>query len=116
MHYSECRALLFFGVFSLLPMAAAHGYEAYISNEKDNTVSVVDLDKMAVVRTYQVGQRPRGITMTKDGQFILLCASDDDTVQVHGGQDRQDRQDADVRPRSGAVHSASIRQSALHRQ
>ena len=82
MHYLECRALLLAGLVCLLPMAAAHGYEAYISNEKDNTVSVVDLDKMAVVRTYQVGQRPRGITMTKDGQFILLCASDDDTVQV----------------------------------
>ena len=52
MHYSGYRALLFFGAFSFLPMAAAHGFEAFISNEKDNTVSVVDLDKMAVVRTY----------------------------------------------------------------
>jgi PQQ-dependent catabolism-associated beta-propeller protein len=37
---------------------------------------------MEVVKTVKVGQRPRGITVTHDGKFILVCASDDDTVQV----------------------------------
>ncbi|MFZ0018763.1 MAG: PQQ-dependent catabolism-associated beta-propeller protein, partial [Acetobacteraceae bacterium] len=57
-------------------------YTAYVSNERDNTISVVDLDQMKTVKTIPVGQRPRGITMTKDGKYILVCASDDDTIQI----------------------------------
>ena len=43
---------------------------------------VVDLDQMETITTVPVGQRPRGITVTKDGSEILLCASDDDTIQI----------------------------------
>src|SRR5580700_10768764 len=60
----------------------AEAYTAYVSNERDNTISVVDLDQMKTVKTIPVGQRPRGITMTKDGKYILVCASDDDTIQI----------------------------------
>ena len=38
--------------------------------------------KMEVVKTIKVGQRPRGITITDDGKFILVCASDDDTIEM----------------------------------
>ena len=55
---------------------------AYITNEKDNTVSVIDIDKKKVVKTVKVGQRPRGIIMSKDGKLVLICASDDDRVEV----------------------------------
>src|SRR5262245_39784682 len=57
-------------------------YTAYVSNEKGNTVSVVDIDKMETVRTIKVGQRPRGIELTKDDNYCLVAAGDDDTVQV----------------------------------
>ena len=60
----------------------ASAYKIFVSNEGDNTITVIDSDSMEVVETLAVGQRPRGITITKDGKFILLCASDDDTVQV----------------------------------
>src|ERR1700712_5345493 len=60
----------------------AHAFTAYTSNERDNTISVIDLDQMKTVRTIRVGQRPRGIVITKDGKFILLCASDDDIIQM----------------------------------
>ena len=60
----------------------SHAFTAYISNEKENTVTVLDTDKMEVTGTIKVGNRPRGITMTKDGKFILVCASDDDTIEV----------------------------------
>ena len=45
----------------------AWAYTVYVTNERDNTISVVDLDQMKTVKTVPVGQRPRGITMTKDG-------------------------------------------------
>ena len=62
--------------------ASAHAYMAYVTNERDNTLSVIDLDQMKTVNTVPVGQRPRGITITRNGKEILLCASDDDTVQI----------------------------------
>ena len=37
---------------------------------------------MEVVKTINVGQRPRGITISHDGKLIYLCASDDDTIEV----------------------------------
>jgi len=57
-------------------------YTAYVTNERDDTMSVIDLDQMKTVKTVPVGQRPRGITITKDGSEILICASDDDTIQI----------------------------------
>ena len=33
-------------------------------------------------KTIKVGQRPRGIELTKDGKFILVAVGDDDTIQM----------------------------------
>ena len=55
---------------------------AYVSNEKDNTLSVIDTDTQEVIETIDVGQRPRGILLSKDYTKLYICASDDDTVQV----------------------------------
>ena len=52
------------------------------SNEKGNSITVIDSDTLEVKETIRVGQRPRGIMLTKDGKSLLVCASDDDTVQV----------------------------------
>src|SRR5436305_3809972 len=60
----------------------ASALTAYVSNEKSNTISVIDIDKLTVVKTIKVGQRPRGIELTKDGKFILVAVGDDDTIQM----------------------------------
>src|SRR5262249_13386427 len=60
----------------------ASAFTAYVSNEKSNTLSVIDTDKFTVVKTIKVGQRPRGIELTRDGKFILVAVGDDDTIQV----------------------------------
>src|SRR3984893_7949863 len=69
------------GLFILL-YTHASAFTAYVSNEKSNTISVIDVDKFAVVKTIKVGQRPRGIELTKDGKFILVAVGDDDTIQM----------------------------------
>ena len=56
--------------------------EIWVTNEKGNTVSVIDVDSLELVRTIDVGQRPRGIVFSKDHSKVYVCASDDDTVQV----------------------------------
>jgi YVTN family beta-propeller protein len=60
----------------------ASAFTAYVSNEKSNTVSVIDTDKFTLVTTIKVGQRPRGIELTKDAKFILVAVGDDDTIQM----------------------------------
>src|SRR5690349_10447710 len=60
----------------------ALAYVAYVSNEKSNTVSVIDTDKWAVTNTIKVGQRPRGIEFTRDGKFVLVAVGDDDKIEV----------------------------------
>jgi PQQ-dependent catabolism-associated beta-propeller protein len=73
------------GVFAafIAGAPAALAYTAFVSNEKDNTVSVIDTDKLEVTRTFPVGQRPRGIILSKDGKWVIICTSDDNIVKVY---------------------------------
>ncbi len=64
-----------------LPRHAA-AYTVYVSNEKGNSITVIDSATLEVKRTIPVGQRPRGIMLTRDGKQLLICASDDDTIQI----------------------------------
>src|SRR6185436_11214062 len=67
----------------------ASAYIAYVSNEKGNTVSVIDTDKWAVINTIKVGQRPRGIEFTRDGKSVMVAVGDDDTIQVIDAKTQQ---------------------------
>ena len=55
---------------------------AWVSNEKDNTVSVIYVGTQQVVDTIAVGQRPRGVVFSPDYATLYICASDSDAVQV----------------------------------
>ena len=70
--------LLGAGLAIAAPPAAA--YQVYVSNEKDNTISVIDGESLEVVQTIEVGERPRGIVL--DGDTLYICTSDDDHVEV----------------------------------
>jgi len=63
-------------------VAVAQAETAYISNEKDNTLSIIDTGKMMVTQTIKVGQQPRGILLSPDKTKLYICASGDDTIQV----------------------------------
>src|SRR5689334_5862367 len=65
-----------------LAAAPAHAFIAYVSNEKSNTVSVIDTDSWTATKTIKVGQRPRGIEFTRDGKFVMVAVGDDDTIQM----------------------------------
>ena len=55
---------------------------AFISNEKDNTVSVIDTGTLKVVKTIPVGRRPRGMVLTPDMKRLIVCAGDDNRLDV----------------------------------
>ena len=44
----------------------ALAYTVYVSNEKGNSITVIDSDTLEVRETIRVGQRPRGIMLTKE--------------------------------------------------
>ena len=60
----------------------AWAYTVYVSNEKGNSITVLDSATLEVKETIPVGNRPRGITLTNDDKYLLICASDEDAVQV----------------------------------
>ena len=61
---------------------AAGAITVYVSNEKDNTISVVDGESYKVMATVPVGQRPRGIVLGADGNELYICTSDDNHIEV----------------------------------
>lgn len=73
-----------FLVFLLILLIAspANAVLAYVSNEKDNTLSVIDLAASKVVKTVPTGQRPRGMALTSDGKRLLVCLGDSDRIDI----------------------------------
>ena len=65
-----------------LSVDPALAFLAYVSNEKGNTVSVIDTDKMETIATIKTGQRPRGIEVSRDGKLVYVALGDDDSIQV----------------------------------
>src|SRR4029450_7231571 len=106
-HFAGTRNwLLAVGVFVLVG-AQASAFTAYVSNEKSNTISVVDTDKFTVVKTIKVGQRPRGIELTREGKFILVAVGDDTSRRRKNARDRRH---SALWSRSRAVYAGSRRQ------
>lgn len=66
----------------LFAASSATAGEIWVTNEKDDTVSVIDTETLDVIRTLETGERPRGITFSKDFSRLYICASDSNTVQV----------------------------------
>jgi PQQ-dependent catabolism-associated beta-propeller protein len=65
------------------PTPSALAYTAFVTNEKDNSVSVIDTEKMEVTKTFKVGQRPRGVILSNDAKWLIVCTSDENLIQVY---------------------------------
>jgi PQQ-dependent catabolism-associated beta-propeller protein len=80
---SPLTPALFSAAIAFVCATPADAYTAYITSEKDNSISVIDTDKLEVIKTVKVGQRPRGIVMSNDGKWLIVCTSDDNDVKVY---------------------------------
>jgi YVTN family beta-propeller protein len=67
---------------NLLATGPASAYHVYVTNEKGNSISVIDTEQQKVVQTAPVGRRPRGVTVSPDGKVLYVCASDENGVEV----------------------------------
>ena len=54
----------------------------FVSNEKDNTVTVLNAETLETVKTIKVARRPRGIVVSPDGKEVFVAAGDGDIMDV----------------------------------
>jgi YVTN family beta-propeller protein len=55
--------------------APAQAARAYVSNEDDGTVTVVGVERLEAVATIEVGKRPRGMVLSRDGKLLYIAVS-----------------------------------------
>jgi YVTN family beta-propeller protein len=58
-----------------LACTQVHAARAYVSNEDDGTVSVVDTQRLESVASIAVGTRPRGMVLSRDGKHLYVVVS-----------------------------------------
>ena len=56
----------------LLAATPAGADTILVSNEKDNTITVLDGATLRVLRTVPVGERPRGIALSRDKRQLYV--------------------------------------------
>src|SRR5713101_9740916 len=63
------------GVVMCLAHAESTSYLVFVSNERSGDVSVIDGATNAVIASFPVGKRPRGIHATADGRRVFVTLS-----------------------------------------
>ncbi|GGY06139.1 membrane protein [Litchfieldella qijiaojingensis] len=69
------------GAIALMPVVAK-AERIFVSNEKDNTVSVIDGESLEVVETIDVGRRPRAMVLGPDGNELFVAVGDDEAIDM----------------------------------
>ena len=95
---------------------AGEALEIFVSNEKGNTITIIDGDKLELIETVPVGNRPRGIALSRDGALALHLRLGRRHDPGHRHRDPQDRGHAALRPRSRAAGALARRRADLRRQ
>jgi sugar lactone lactonase YvrE len=72
-------------VFKLLVLglltASAQAETLFVTLEKDNALALVDPIEGKLIKTVEIGQRPRGIVISPDYKVLYIAVSDDNTVK-----------------------------------
>jgi len=62
-------------LIAFIGCSTAHGPLAYVTNEQDGTISVIDTAKDKLIATIAVGGRARGLRLSPDGRMIYVALS-----------------------------------------
>ena len=73
---------LLLSVLIVLQTAQAKVPYAYVANNTDNTVTVIDTSSGTVVKTIAVGTFPYGVAVNQAGTFAYVTNSGSNTVSV----------------------------------
>ena len=66
----------------LLLAGSAQAYTVYVTNEKGNTVSVIDTATGEVAKTLKTAPGAHGVSVSADGAFVFVTNIADDSVSV----------------------------------
>jgi len=69
-------------ILPALSAPAAAELRVFVTSEKSNDVTVIQAASHKVIATIPVGQRPRGITASRDGRRVFVANSNSDNVSV----------------------------------
>jgi len=72
-HRACCFALLACAASAFAATAVAE--RAYVSNEDGNSISVLDTQRAEVIATINVGKRPRGLKLDREGGRLFVAVS-----------------------------------------
>ena len=76
------RKALFVLLLAIACASHAAGGRVFVSNERDDTVSVIDAATNEVIATVPVGKRPRGVGVSPDGSEVYVAISGDNAIAV----------------------------------
>lgn len=79
------RLAIILGCGALMALPA-QAEKIFVSNEQDNTLSVIDGASLEVIDTISVGRRPRSMTLSNDGQQLFVAVGDDEAVDIETHQ------------------------------
>ena len=68
-------AVLAGATMALLSQAAAAQGVAWVSSEKDNALTLIDMDKISVIGSVKTCKRPRHFPLTPDGKQLRETGS-----------------------------------------
>jgi PQQ-dependent catabolism-associated beta-propeller protein len=118
------KIIMVFAACVILPVvsdSAAAELRVFVTSEKSNDVTVIAVENQKVLATIPVGKRPRGITVSPNGQRVYVANSNSDNVSVIDAKSLQviDTLPAGIDPegitldRSGRLYAVNENDSAV---
>ena len=74
--------LLLAGLFFSTTLFAGPSGNIFVSNEKGDSISVIDGDTLEVIDTIAIGERPRGVGVSPDGNELYVAVSEESKIKV----------------------------------
>ncbi len=68
--------------FSFAPLAASAQGTAWVSSEKDNTITLIDTASLAVIGTVPTCKRPRHMQIAPDGKRLFVACADSNAADI----------------------------------
>ena len=73
--------MLLFAIYIQTANAAPTG-RIFITNEKGGSISVINGETLEIESTINIGERPRGIGLSPDGNELYVALSNEDSIAV----------------------------------
>ncbi len=69
-------------LFAVTSLMAAPTGNIFVSNEKGDSISVIDGKSLKIIKTISIGDRPRGLGISPDGKELYVAVSGESKIKV----------------------------------